>query len=371
MPICGRCIASGAPCDYGISNQGGRWKDGKKLGGIRHETRPSVDSSASTSAAEESGMPMVSESPISDRSFPDAASAGMTQHPAIGDPAMFRHSFQENNIWGYDLSMCQQNAFTPFAGPTPLPPASSAFPSPLSSASSFWLPPAGAPTSESDQSDDFMQSIMPSALDRPKTCTCFVSTLSVLQSLHQRFPQGAPVQHPMDPSNLSYTAVLDMNEQASSCCATMLRCPVCRADDTGYSFILLTTLIRKTLTMIESWVALPANKQQQPQQQQQQQQQHQQGDDGQQSNMSPTSSGLPSSYAAAAREDDRRLKAEVSLIGIKKMEEISLELRLASQGIRVDYDRLACASLAASLSARLRAASDMLSVELDNKASIS
>ena len=355
MPICGRCIASGAPCDYGISNQGGRWKNGEKLGGHRHQTgKSSVDSNASTSAAVESGISALSDSTMSDDSFPDAGNASMTQHPAIGDPALFRHSFQGDSIWGYDLNVCQQNGFQSFAAPSPLHPMSPGFPSPLSSASSFWIPSGPAPpTSDSDQSQDFLHPItMPPPLDRLEPCTCFLSTLSVLQSLHQRFPQTSSVQ-PIDPPNLSYAAVLDINEQATSCCVTMLHCPVCRGDDTGYSFILLTALIRKTLAMIESWVAIPGIKQ---------------GEDGPPSSATTTVPGSFPAAAAAAREDDRRLKAEVSLIGIKKMEEVLVELRQASQGIRVDYDRLACASLAASLSSRLRSTSDMLSAELEGKA---
>ncbi|MCJ1328210.1 hypothetical protein MMC10_004886 [Thelotrema lepadinum] len=350
MPICGRCIASGAPCDYGVSNQGGRWKNGEKLGGNRHEKIKSpLDSNPSTNAAVDSGIAVMSESPVSDDSFPDTTTAAMTQHPAVGDPSIFRHSFQGDSVWGYDMSVCQQSPYQPF--PTALPSMTPAFPSPISSASSFWVPSAGAPPSDSDQSQDYLPTMMASPIDRPETCTCFASTLSVLQSLHQRFPQSHHVQ-PMDSNSLSYAAVLDINEQATSCCTTMLRCSVCRADDTGYPFILLTTVIRKALSMIEAWTAIPGMG-------------INHGDDGPQS-----SSGVPGSFPAAAREDDRRLKAEVSLIGIKKMEEVLAELRQASQGIRVDYDRLACASLAASLSIRLRSASEILSAELDTKATV-
>ena len=354
MPICGRCIASGAPCDYGISNQGGRWKNGEKLGGNRHEkTKSPLDSNPSTNAAVDSGIAVMSDSPMSDESFPDAATAAMTQHPAVGDPSIFRHSFQGESVWGYDMSVCQQSPFQPFAAAA-LPPMTPAFPSPISSASSFWVPSASAPTSESDQSQDYLPTMMPSPIDRPESCTCFASTLSVLQSLHQRIPQSSLHVQQMDPGSLSYAAMLDINEQATSCCANMLRCSVCRADDTGYPFIILTTVIRKALSMIEAWTAIPGigiNP-------------HGGGD-------SPrSSSGVPGSFPAAAREDDRRLKAEVSLIGIKKMEEVLAELRQASQGIRVDYDRLACASLAASLSIRLRSASEILSAELDTKATV-
>ena len=352
MPICGRCIASGAPCDYGISNQGGRWKNGEKLGGNRYleRTKSSLHSNPTTPVPVESSLPVMSESPLSDESFADTATAAITQHSAVGDPAIFnrQHSFQGEGIWGYDMTVCQQSPFQPFAAP--LSSMTPTFPSPISSASSFWVPSAGAPPSESDQSQDFLPAMMPSPIDNPESCTCFTSTLSVLQSLHQRFPQSTPAQ-PIDPSGLSYAAVLDINEQATSCCATMLRCPICRADDTGYSFILLATLIRKTLSMIEAWTAMPET--------------IKQNDDSPQS-----SSGLPGPFPAATIEDDRRIKTEVSLIGIKKMEEVLVELRQASQGIRVDYDRLACASLAASLSVRLRSASEMLSAELDTKATV-
>ena len=248
--------------------------------------------------------------------------------------------------------MCQQPSFPSYAGTTPLPPMSPGFPSPLSTASSFWFPATGPPPSESDTSQEYLHQTGMA----PESCTCFAATLAVLQSLHQRCPHTTSSQ-PLDPSALSYAAVLDINEQASSCCANMLRCPSCRADDTGHAFILLTTLIRKTLLMIEAWVALPPTR-------------IKQATDESGPLSGTSSSSLSGSFAAlpsAGGEDDRRLKAEVSLIGIKKLEDVVVELKQASQGIRVDYDRLACSSLAASLGARLRSASDMLSAELEGK----
>jgi hypothetical protein len=340
MPICGRCIASGAPCDYGISNQGGRWKNGEKMG----VARDSAKTVAVTVAPADSGIP-VPESPISDQSFPDSTGITLTQHSlsSAGEPSIgcFRNSFPGEEFWGYEIS-CPQNPFQPFS--TGHLPTTSTFPSPPpSSASSFWMPG----TSESDQSQDFFHPMMPPPMERTDRCNCFTSTLSILQTLHQRFPQMSKVSS-VDPNVLSYASVLDINEQAISCCATMLRCPSCRADDSGYSFILLATLIRKTLSMIETWVSgsdLPMT-----------------SEDGAQ-NMN----GGVSGPFAGEQEDDRRLKAEVSLIGIKKMEEILVELRQAAQSLRVDYDRLACASLAASLSGRLKSASERLGAELDTK----
>lgn len=109
--------------------------------------------------------------------------------------------------------------------------------------------------------------------------------------------------------------------------------------------------MRKTLSMIEWWISSPEIKQQL---------------DG---SVSPGNGGLPGSFSHH-REDDRRFRAEISLIGIRKIEEVLGDLRQAGQTLRGDYDRLACASLAASLSARAKSASERLSADLDCKAGI-
>ena len=340
MPLCGRCIASGAPCDYGISNQGGRWKNGQKMGVNRATSK-------SRTTSVDCGV-LVPESPVSDQSFHDAAGLVLSQQPfPAGDPgAGFRHShsYSSDSIWGCDLT-CAPASFQPFTT-APLP-STSAFPSPPSSTTgSLWMPA----TSESDPSQDFFHPMMPPPLERIDTCSCLASTLTILQTLHQKFPQMSPVGS-ADPSTLSYAAVLDINEQAASCCSTMLRCSSCRNDDSGYSFVLLSTLMRKTLSMIEWWVPIPDINQQLDE------------------SSSPGNGGLAGGFSPH-HEDDRRFRAEISLIGIRKIEEVLAELRQAAQTLRGDYDRLACASLAASLSARAKSASERLSAELEPKLSM-
>ena len=164
----------------------------------------------------------------------------------------------------------------------------------------------------------------------------------MLQNLHQNFPQSSSSQL-ADFSALSYAAILDMNEEATICCTTMLRCPSCQSDDSSDFFIVLAALIRKVLSLTEAWVASPYI-----------------GDIGE--------SGGDSQHPfvgghATAQEDDRRLKVDVSLIGIEKMKGVLMLLKQAGLLLRQDYERLTCTSLTVSLSARLKSALDRVGGE--------
>ena len=317
-PICSRCLASGASCDYGISNRGGRWKNGEKMG-----VRVSFDTAE----------PTIASSSMFESYIPDASA--MTQF-STGETAdnCWQHT-QDGDIWSYDPTTI--SPLTPFrqfsTPPTPTTQSSS------SSLSSTWPPSI---SSDAEQLQQIFPSSMPPSPDKPMPCSCLVIMLQMLQNLHQNFPQSQSGPS-SDISSLNYAIVLDMNEDATSCCTTMLRCSACKAEDSIDSFIVLAALLRKVLSLTEAWVTVPDIKE---------------GPD-QEHNRGP--------FAVPPRqmeqEDERRLKREVALIGIKKMEGVLVQLKQAGQMLQLDYERLTCTSLTVSLSARLKLATAALDQE--------
>ena len=316
LPTCGRCMASGAPCNYGVSNQGGRWKNGEKMGS--RETR------------ETEAAPLPAEQPP-DGYSPDT-SALVRSSLGEGTVNCWEQP-QSEDIWMFD-AISPQAAFAQWTAP-PTPSDLSS----LSSHSSSW--PVGVPF-EPEHLQQLYISSMASTTEGSIACSCLVSTLQLLQDLHQRYPQFSTTQ-PTDISSLSYASVLHMNEETVSCCSTMLRCPSCQKDVTGDSLILLASLIGKTLSLNEAWITKPDTKESSEAQCQ----------------------SSPSLSHTTCQDEERKLKAEVSLIGIKKIEGVLVQLRQAGQSLKLDYDRLTCASLTASLFARLKSILETLGLEQD------
>ncbi|MCJ1382998.1 hypothetical protein MMC17_006111 [Xylographa soralifera] len=361
-PICSRCLASGACCDYGVSNRGGRWKNGEKMG-----VRVGFDTAAAAAAESPAS------NPIFDSYIPDASSA-MTHFPSGNTSAdsCWPHAHDHDpDIWSYDpITIGPLTPFRHFSTPsTPTTHSSS------SSLSSIWPPPSLSPscssgdklpqlfpsTNSSNSSNSSNNSSMAPSPDKPPAmpCSCLVIMLQMLQNLHQSFPQ-AQSGPSSDLPSLNYAIVLDMNEDATSCCATMLRCPSCKADDSIDAFIVLAALLRKVLSLTEAWVTVPEP--------------HDGGGGG--GGGGPPERGRspfaqppppppppPLPLRQMEHDDERRLKREVALIGIKKMDAVLAQLKQAGQLLQLDYERLTCTSLTVSLAARLKLATAALDQE--------
>ena len=314
LPICGRCMTSGAPCNYGVSNQGGRWKNGEKMG-----SRETVETEAVPPPTEQlpNGYP------------PDTIA--LVQGPLGEGVVNCWDQTQSDDVWMFD-AISSQAAFTQWTAPQTPSDLSS-----LSSQRSSW--PVGVPF-EPEQLQQLYISSMASPTEGLATCSCLVSTLQLLQDLYQRYPQiSAP--RPTDTSSMSYASVLHMNEESITCCTTMLRCSSCQKDVTSDSLILLAALVGKTLSLNEAWMVQADVKE-----------------------SSDTRSQSPHSLSQTpCQGEERKLKVEVSLIGIKKMEGVLVQLRQAGQALKPDYDRLTCASLTASLFARLKSTLEAAGVE--------
>ena len=311
-------MASGAPCNYGISNQGGRWKNGEKMG-----SRETLEPAEAASLAPEQ-LP---------NGYPPDSSA-LVRGPVGEGVANCWEQPQSDDIWMFD-AISPQTAFTQWTTP-PTPSDLSS----LSSRSTSW--PAGA-TLEPEQLQQLYMSSMASTDEGSMACSCLMSTLQLLQDLHQHYPQTSASQL-ADTSPLSYASVLHMNEKTISCCTSMLRCSSCQKNITSDSLILLAALIGKTLSLNEAWIAIPDIK----------------GENCDARSQSP----LSLSHAPCP-DEERKLRLEVSLIGIKKMDGVLVQLRHAGQALKLDYDRLTCASLTASLFSRLKSTLDAVGLEQD------
>ncbi|MCJ1320623.1 hypothetical protein MMC15_005963 [Xylographa vitiligo] len=310
--------------------------------------------------------------------LPDASSSSAMAHFPTGETtadgsSCWQQQQQDHEIWSYDpITISPLTPFRQFSTPsTPTTHSSS------STLSSIW-PPSLSSSSDVDNHHHhhhlehvFPSTIMaPSPLDKqqqqspqPMPCSCLVIMLQMLQNLHQNFPQSQSGPSSDLPS-LNYAIVLDMNEDATSCCATMLRCPSCKAaDDSIDAFIVLAALLRKVLALTEAWVTVVVVV----------------PDLHDPSSSSSSSSSPPETknkrdppppppqqqQRQMELDDERRLKREVALIGIKKMEAVLAQLKLAGQRLQLDYERLTCTSLTVSLSARLKLATVALGQDLD------
>jgi hypothetical protein len=343
--ICSRCLASGASCDYGVSNRGGRWKNGQKLG-VKHREGSDASSNNSNSlnlSSLQNFSPGEQTSPVlqfshSDSTIPqwqDTTDIDMwacdsdpnAQHPP------FQYESPPTSNTTYESSPSTSNAF-----------------SSSTSLSSMWPPELSA--------DHDYPALLTPPLERPMACSCLVVMLQMLQNLHQNFPQSTSSQS-TDLTFRSYASVLDMNEEAAACCTTMLLCPSCQAGDSSEFFIVLAALVRKVLTMTESWaLSYPTTSSE--------------NDNG--DRHSPfaerhnsfgecTSPFTQAAGPPVEQEDARRLKIEIALVGIRKMKGVLGILKQAGHNMRVDYERLTCTSLTIGLSARLKLAMDLLEGE--------
>jgi len=311
---------------YGISNRGGRWRNGEKLG-VQNRVERIEDTTTVTTAASDTPV-VLPVQPWNDFQFLGNASPPAQFIPTDESVITSWQKSLDSDIWRYDTT--NTIAFQQYS----MPPTPSTL-SFSSRRSSGWLAEldegANANPNEAKYPHEVHAMNPTPPAERPPTCSCLVIMLQMLQNLHQSFPQ-TPALQPAALTALSYAAVLNINEEATACCTTMLRCPSCQHDDSD-SFTIMASLIRKVLSLTEAWVAAPIIR------------------EGERRN---------SSASQAEQEEERRIKADVSLIGIRKMEEVIVQLKQAGNGLRADYERLTCASLAASLGTRLKSAYESL-----------
>lgn len=166
------------------------------------------------------------------------------------------------------------------------------------------------------------------------TCPCFGIVLEALQGLQECFSEiNNPYQ---DMSAVGFATILQNNERTMKCCLMILRCQICGIDQGKSPFVLLFTLIRKEVSLMEDWVYS-----------------HQNG----------STINNSSSTRSAGDVSDRNLKIQVAKVGTSRLREILIELRRACQFLTCNITRLAHTLLVESLAARLRNTFDRLNVE--------
>ena len=169
------------------------------------------------------------------------------------------------------------------------------------------------------------------------TCPCFGIVLDALQALQECFSE---VNNPyQDMSAVGFATILQNNERTMKCCLMILRCQICGVDQGKSPFVLLFTLIRKEVSLMEDWVYS-----------------HQIDSP----NHSTSSTGSTGSTGDAG---DRKLKIQVANVGTTRLREILVELRRACQFLSCNVTRLAHTLLVESLTARLRNTFDRLNLE--------
>jgi hypothetical protein len=305
-PICGRCLVTGVSCDYGVSNQGGRWKNGEKIGAQNNFMHV--------------GSAMPSNS-LFDHCFLDANA--MAQY-SMGDSALlYWQQTRDSSIWQDSLGAFQnqeKQLISPSATPNPQPRASASL------SSTNLLETTTDQTHLSDQAFD----TMPDSNEKQMGCMCLLTILQRLQFLHQTYPcQISPST--LDVRILSYATVLELNEEAMNCCTSTLRCAICRTGQDSEPFILLATLLRKVFLITESWISIPPSV----------------------NGSHLSQDGTPSSSNRGFPQEEKQMKTEVSLVTMRKMDAALAQLKQAAQILQSDYERLSCASLTASLGERL------------------
>ena len=307
QPVCGRCLVTGAACDFGVSNQGGRWRNGQKL-----ESQRRTSSSGQAKAT------------LLKHHSPD--DSPLTLHTASSPNGYAWQHTQDsqNSSWSSDTALTQFQ----YLSVPPTPSMTSGAPS-----CNYMSPGESLITGPyfNDADSITMAPANPTSCTNSQACICSANSMVLLQALHYLSN--------LDSTDLNTTAscatILDHNEDIVSRCSSTLSCQVCNGDERGDSIIITSTLLRKLLSLTQDW-AMPS---------------------GTESPTNPTQLNTMDSGDMAPWSDEAELKRDVLLITVKNLEQLFPRLREAGQAL-MGHNRLACAALCASISEQLRRARD-------------
>ena len=303
-PLCGRCLANGAPCVYSPSSRSGK----------RNRNSNGISKSINTSAAHTNGHGKGPDSPRSalppsasyltrlmyplldaaDRSLLDpnegliggATSPLLQETTLVPFPPDGMHSSREEN--GFDssdflptppfhqsdfmdfMSTSGANPFPDFSTAPPSPgfstdhfPASPAwttkenpylrnFQSPLDmmpvgrASSSLTTPRPSAPPPPPPPQDNDHRELMKANSERGQTCDCFAACLQVLQSLHNHSSLLSATKQGGPPFDI----VLTINREAMDSCSAMLECGSCVSKSgRSISTMMLATIFGKVMSL--------------------------------------------------------------------------------------------------------------------------
>ena len=179
------------------------------------------------------------------------------------------------------------------------------------------------------------QAVSPRSLGNLHHCACFGLVLQALQALGDCSPL-------INDRNLrsaaaESAAILEINERNVDCCWIVLRCKSCSSDYNKSPTVLLYTLIKKELLMLEQWLFAGL--------------------------IQPVNNS--SNFNLVGSTQDRHLKIGAAQIVTRRLKDILNELGQTCQMIGCDYTRLAHAFLIENLLLQLESMSEKLNVEIN------
>ena len=301
-PLCGRCLANGAPCAYSPSSRSG--KRNRNSAGV---TKPINTTAAQNNRNKPLESPRSAPLPPSasyltrlmypllddaDRSLLDpntgplggATSPLLHVNPGIAAPMIENNTSSGDDVFdgseflptppfhhGDFMDFMQISQSNPFdyttapASPRPSPPdhlpcsppwttkenpylRQNAFQGPLdlismNHTSSAHATPRHPPPPQSGASNPGMNQ---SNGERAQTCDCFAACLSVLQSLHNHSALLSSTQQGSPPFDI----VLNINREAMETCSTMLGCAHCVSKSgRSISTMMLATIFGKVMSL--------------------------------------------------------------------------------------------------------------------------
>ena len=354
MPACSRCLAAGIneQCTYGVSNRGGRWKNGVKMGSQSRTSPPTglyMEHGSTLSLPQTPPSDCTTSSDgfyLTEANFSGSFHESPSLYPNPGvhysgsdTPMNDWHQSLETN-WTVDTfnpdTGCSSTHYSLPPTPTTLSHPSHRSSLSLNSMHSAWSTPTledhGDPLHPSGRqvSQVTTPPLECRTMARHGTGSCTLAAIKLLSSLHQSFPLIPETAIQVNLSNLNHAVVLTVNEDAANCCTELLQCPTCQHDDHSDSFTILSSLLRRVISLNETFVTSP----------------HAQCD----LSSIPLMEGVVMDQAS-----ERGLKAEVCLIGIKKLEDAIAKLkRAAATNMMPDYERLTCSSLIVSLQNKMK-----------------
>lgn len=308
-PLCGRCLANGAPCAYSPSSRSG--KRNRNSGGITKSINTSAANTSSHGRGPDSPRNAVPPSasylnrlmyPLldeADRSLldPNTGPLGGTTSPLLQDttlvPAPIMEDsanephdsgvfdtsdflptppFHQGDFMDFMHSAPGSNPFNDFSTAPPPPELSNdtfpispawttkdtpylrqhSFQSPLDmmptgrSSSSRTAPRPSAPPPPAPPLEHINGNVARTAGEDSQTCDCFAACLLVLQSLHNHSWLLSSTQQDGPPFDI----VLSINREAMESCSTMLGCAGCVSKSgRSISTMMLATIFGKVMSL--------------------------------------------------------------------------------------------------------------------------
>lgn len=266
-PMCSRCLAFGAECNYSPSSRAGKPKSEHKGGRHSKKHRSTSDDSAIFSSAEYSPPPLHIDTEDQTSYFPEA---DWSPGPASEADSYETHRFMSPSLMPIfcDQSSSESNsassadAYDSYPYWTHTSPAYITSPyihnvdyfppdditDSSMSPTTPWVDSSNSyPFSNSEPCDPRLGSnpnlFMDECLARTTSCNCFNACLEALQTLHN---------FNAVPTASSFDVVLTVNQKAMEICSTTLHCSICNSrSGSNHHTMLLGTILGRIILIYQ------------------------------------------------------------------------------------------------------------------------